>query len=99
MNFDATIVTDGQQAVDVIKGGKKIDLLITDVGLPGMNGRQVAEFGRNKWPEMKVLFITGYAEAAKHRADFLLPGADLLAKPFQMENLAAKIHELLATSA
>jgi DNA-binding response OmpR family regulator len=64
-----------------------------------MNGRQVAEFGRNKWPEMKVLFITGYAEAAKHRADFLLPGADLLAKPFQMENLAAKIHELLATSA
>jgi signal transduction histidine kinase len=99
MNFDATIVTDGQQAVDVIKGGKKIDLLITDVGLPGMNGRQVAEFGRNKWPEMKVLFITGYAEAAKHRADFLLPGADLLAKPFQMENLAAKIHELLAASA
>jgi signal transduction histidine kinase len=95
MSFDSIIVADGQQAVDVMKSGRKIDLLITDVGLPGMNGRQVAEFGRNKWPEMKVLFITGYAEAAKHRADFLLPGANLLAKPFQMESLATKIHELL----
>jgi signal transduction histidine kinase/DNA-binding response OmpR family regulator len=99
MKFDAIVVTDGPQAVDVIKSGRKIDLLITDVGLPGMNGRQVAEFGRNRWPLMKVLFITGYAEAAKHRADFLLPGADLLAKPFQMDSLAAKIHELLSKAA
>jgi signal transduction histidine kinase/DNA-binding response OmpR family regulator len=96
MKFDAIIVTDGQEAVDVIGSGRRIDLLITDVGLPGMNGRQVAEFGRSKQPGMKVLFITGYAEAAKHRADFLLPGAELLAKPFQMESLATKIHELLA---
>jgi signal transduction histidine kinase/DNA-binding response OmpR family regulator len=99
MKFDAIVVTDGQEAVEVMKSGRRIDLLITDVGLPGMNGRQVAEFGRNKWPRMQVLFITGYAEAAKHRADFLLPGAALLAKPFQMETLAAKIHELLAKAA
>ena len=96
MNFDPIMVADGPEAIEVIKRGQKIDLLITDVGLPGLNGRQVAEFARQIWPRVRVLFITGYAEAARHRAEFLIPGAELMAKPFQPEELAAKIHELLS---
>jgi signal transduction histidine kinase/response regulator RpfG family c-di-GMP phosphodiesterase len=95
MKFDPIMVADGAEAVEVIKRGQKIDLLITDVGLPGMNGRQVAEIARRVWPHVRVLFITGYAEAAKHRAEFLIPGAELMAKPFQMEALATKIHEMI----
>ena len=82
-------------SVDTLKNGRTVDLLIADVGLPGMNGRQVAKFARQRWPDLKLLFITGYAEAAKERADFLMPGAELIAKPFQVEALASKIHGLL----
>ena len=52
-------------------GSQRIDLMISDVGLPGMNGRQLAEIGRQLRPDLKVLFITGYAEHAAVRGGFL----------------------------
>ncbi len=72
-----------------------LDLLITDVGLPGLNGRQLAEIARQHRPDLKILFVTGYAEHATGHAPFLAPGMEMVTKPFALDALALKIREML----
>lgn len=86
---------DANTAVPIIESEQRIDLLISDVGLPGMNGRQLAEIGRQLRPELKVLFITGYAEHAAVRGGFLDPGMQLITKPFTFDLLTAKVREMI----
>jgi PAS domain S-box-containing protein len=87
---------DGPSALRILQSGAKIDLLVTDVGLPGgINGRQVADAGRALRPELKVLFITGYAESAIVGNGALEPWMQLLTKPFMMNALAARVREML----
>jgi CheY-like chemotaxis protein len=87
------------QALPYLEGGERVDLLITDVGLPGLNGRQLAEMARQRRPGLRVLFATGYAERAAVRSGLLEEGMDILTKPFAMDALAERLHSLLrATS-
>jgi len=87
---------DGPSALKVLESDKRIDLLITDVGLPGgMNGRQVADAARALRKDLKVLFITGYAENAVVGNGHLEPGMQILAKPFAMSTLANKVREMI----
>ncbi|MBV4455623.1 response regulator [Pseudomonas sp. SWRI103] len=86
---------DANAAMPIIESDQRIDLMISDVGLPGMNGRQLAEIGRQIRPELKVLFITGYAEHAAVRGGFLDPGMQLITKPFTFELLTAKVREMI----
>jgi CheY-like chemotaxis protein len=80
----------------ILQSDARIDLLVTDVGLPGgMNGRQMADAGRVTRPELKVLFITGYAENAVISHGHLEPGMHLLSKPFTIEVLASRIRDLI----
>jgi signal transduction histidine kinase len=88
---------DGTAALRLLASGVRPDLLVTDVGLPGqMNGRQVADAALALLPELKVLFITGYAENAVIGNGQLDPNMALTTKPFTMEALAAKVRVLLA---
>jgi CheY-like chemotaxis protein len=88
---------DGAGALRMLDSGIKPDLLVTDVGLPGqMNGRQVADAALARFPTLRVLFITGYAENAVIGSGQLDPHVALLTKPFTMEGLAAKVRALLA---
>ena len=87
---------DGRAALKLLDAGAAVDLLVTDVGLPGMNGRDVAEAARARVPGLKVLFVTGYAEGAAVRGGFLDAGMDMITKPFAIDTLAAKIREMLA---
>ena len=87
---------DGAAGLKVLQSGARIELLITDVGLPnGMNGRQVADAARSLRPDLKVLFITGYAENAAVGNGHLEPGMALLTKPFTMEALGTKVADML----
>ncbi|WP_166367270.1 ATP-binding protein [Pseudomonas akapageensis] len=86
---------DANAAVPILESAQHIDLMISDVGLPGMNGRQLAEIGRQLRPGLKVLFITGYAEHAEVRAGFLEPGMQMISKPFAFELLSAKVREMI----
>lgn len=87
---------DGPAGLRVLESNARIDLLITDVGLPGgMNGRQVADAARVHRPNLKVLFITGYAENAVIGRGRLENGMFVLTKPFQMEILADRIREII----
>jgi CheY-like chemotaxis protein len=83
------------QAMTILRSSVTIDLLLTDVGLPMMNGRQLAEFARESRPEIKVLFVTGYAENAAVRGGFLDRGMDMLTKPFLLNVLGLKIREMI----
>ena len=87
---------DGPAGLRVLESNARIDLLITDVGLPaGMNGRQVADAARVARPDLKVLFITGYAENAVVGAGRLDKGMYVMSKPFQMEKFASRIMEII----
>ena len=88
---------DGLTAIPILQSSQKIDLMISDVGLPGMNGRQIAEIGRQHRPHLPVLFMTGYAQSAASRSEFLAPGMEMISKPFSMDEMAAKIRDMLST--
>lgn len=87
---------DGPAGLKVLESNARIDLLISDVGLPGgMNGRQVADAARVVRPNLKVLFITGYAENAVIGQSRLEEGMFVMTKPFQMDLLAHRIREII----
>jgi PAS domain S-box-containing protein len=88
---------DAAAALAVIDTGTRIDLLVSDVGLPGMNGRQLAEIATARRPGLKVLFVTGYAEQAAVRHGFLSAGMEMITKPFVIDELASRIRSILAT--
>ena len=88
---------DGPTALKILRSDIRIDLVITDVGLPGgLNGRQVIDAARVIRPNLKVLFITGYAENAAIGNRLLEPGMELLTKPFVLTTLGNRIRDLLA---
>nr|WP_241198418.1 ATP-binding protein [Pseudomonas granadensis] len=86
---------DADTALPILNSTQRIDLLVSDVGLPGMNGRQLAEVGRQYRPGLKVLFITGYAEHAAVRGGFLDSGMQMITKPFTFDLLTAKVREMI----
>ena len=86
---------DSAAAMPILQSAVPIDLLVTDVGLPGINGRQLAEFARQQRPGLHVLFMTGYAEHATTRAEFLDPGMDLIAKPFAIDDFAQRVEQIV----
>ncbi len=99
LGYTAIEAVDGAAGLKVLRSDVRINLLITDVGLPGgMNGRQVADAGRAVRPGLKVLFITGYAENAVVGNGHLEPGMQVLTKPFAIDALASRIKELTTTS-
>ena len=87
---------DAEAALRIVESSAAIDLLATDVGLPGLNGRQLAEMARAVRPELKVLFLTGYAHNSGFDGDGdgLGPGMDLLAKPVSMDTFLAKVRDM-----
>jgi PAS domain S-box-containing protein len=95
LGYLAIEAQDGPTGLDMLRSARRIDLLITDMGLPGLNGRQVADAGRLLRPQLKVLFMTGYAETAAITEGFLEPGMAMITKPFAMEMLAHRIREII----
>ncbi|YCH20398.1 response regulator [Pseudomonas sp. D1-3] len=86
---------DVETALVHLQGEGRIDLLLTDVGLPRMNGRELAERARTLRRDLPILFMTGYAEKAINREVFLRRGMELLAKPFKMNELLEKVRASL----
>jgi PAS domain S-box-containing protein len=86
---------DGPGGLEVLQSGARIDLLVTDVGLPGLNGRQLADAGRLARPDLKILFMTGYAHKAAVGNGMLETGMELITKPFTIDQLSSKIRTML----
>jgi CheY-like chemotaxis protein len=86
---------DGPSGLKILHSKQPIDLLVTDIGLPGLNGRQLADAARERRPDLRVLFMTGYAENATIANGFLDPGMSMITKPFAIDALAARIRGMI----
>ena len=95
LGYGTREASDGLAGLRILETNARIDLLVTDVGLPGLNGRQLADQARIGRPDLKVLFMTGYAENAAFGAGHLEPGMQMITKPFPVEGLASKIRSII----
>ncbi len=95
LGYCAIEAADGSEALPIIASATQIDLLVTDIGLPGLNGRQIAEQARARRPGLKVLFVTGYAGDTGICSDQLEEGMVVIGKPFAAGQFAARIGELM----
>nr|WP_246556528.1 PAS domain-containing protein [Bradyrhizobium liaoningense] len=96
IGFNVLEAHDGPAGLNILQSDATIDLLVTDVGLPGgMNGRQLADAARTTQPALKVLFITGYAENAAIGNGQLAPDMQVLTKPFVVETLASRVLDMI----
>jgi len=95
LGYRAMEAADGPRGLEILQSDRRIDLLVTDIGLPGINGRQMVETARLVRPDLKVLFMTGYAENAALASGFLEHGMTMITKPFAMEALAARIRGMI----
>ncbi|MGI3900486.1 MAG: PAS domain S-box protein [Janthinobacterium lividum] len=98
LGYTALQAEDGPAGLAVLASGRRVDLLVTDVGLPGMNGRQLADQARLRRPDLKVLFITGYAENAAFGNGHLHPDMQMMTKPFAVDALAKRIRSMIRQS-
>ncbi len=99
LGYAAIEACDGPSALRILQGDDRIDLLVTDVGLPGLNGRQLADAARVPRPSLPVLFITGYAHNAAIGNGALEPGMEIVTKPFALDTLASKIRSMIEAGA
>jgi len=96
LGYSSIEAVDAASSLMILQSSVHIDLLVTDMGLPGgMNGRQLADAARAIRPELKILFITGYAENAVINHGHLLAGMQIMTKPFSMEALGTKLRGLI----
>jgi CheY-like chemotaxis protein len=95
LGYRSLQTSDGPAGLRILQSDEPVDLLVTDLGLPGMNGRQMAETARLHRPDLKVLFITGYAETATASSGFLDPGMEMITKPFSVEALAHRVRQMI----
>ncbi|MBV9836455.1 MAG: response regulator [Alphaproteobacteria bacterium] len=95
LGYGCLVAQEALGAIPILASARRIDLLISDVGLPGMTGRELAEVARQHRPELPILLITGYTQNAAIRSDFLGTNMDMITKPFPLDVLGAKINEML----
>jgi len=91
LGYRVVSAPDAPAALELLDEHPELRLLFTDVGLPGMNGRQLADEAMRRRPDMKILFTTGYARDAIVHDGRLDPGIDVVFKPFSFSDLAVKI--------
>jgi CheY-like chemotaxis protein len=97
LGYSPLQASDGTSGLRIVESTATVDLLVTDIGLPGLNGRELANAAREHRPGLKVLLITGYAESAAVTGGILNAGMEMLTKPFAVDALAAKVTALLET--
>jgi PAS domain S-box-containing protein len=95
LGYNVLLAPDARPAIALLQSDRAIDLLVSDIILPHVNGRKLADFARGFRPNLKVLFVSGYAENAAVRGDFLDEGMDMLTKPFSLDALGAKVRSMI----
>jgi CheY-like chemotaxis protein len=87
---------DASCGLNILRSSNRIDLLVSDVGLPGgMNGRQLADAARELRADLKILFITGYSEGVVNRTGRLETGMQVLIEPFPLNALATRVNSMI----
>jgi CheY-like chemotaxis protein/anti-sigma regulatory factor (Ser/Thr protein kinase) len=98
LGYEVICASCGPEALDLANDGRHFDLVITDVVMPKMNGRELADQLLEIRPETRLLFISGYADDVVLQTGLAMQGVPYLQKPFSLKQLAAKVQELLAVA-
>ena len=93
--YEVLLAADGEEAI-ALADRTRVDVLLTDLAMPGIGGHELADRLRTKAPEMKVMFMSGFAEGADFSASALPPATAFLEKPFTFAMLSERIRELIA---
>jgi CheY-like chemotaxis protein len=97
LNYKVLEASDGPSGLAIIReAAAPIDLLLTDVVMPGMNGRDFSNQARALVPGIRILFMSGYSEDAITRQGRLDPDVELIEKPFSSQQLATRVRSILA---
>ncbi len=92
-----TSCEDGQKAYEALQeDGDDVDLLLADIVMPGMDGIELSQKATALYPDLKVMFITGFAAVAIGKAAVAAPHARVLSKPFHLNDLVQQVNEMLA---
>jgi PAS domain S-box-containing protein len=98
--YDVLEASGGEEALDIIRSmDKRIHLMVSDVEMPGMNGPEVAKIARTIRKDMRVIFMSGYAEGAFRKQAETDEDVHFLPKPFQLKDLAAKVKDVMSGEA
>ncbi|MDG2520602.1 ATP-binding protein [Caulobacter segnis] len=95
LGYTVVHAANGEEALQLLDSGQAITLLFTDIVMPGMTGKQLADAAVARLPELKVLYTTGYTRNAVVHNGVIDPGTNYLSKPFTLESLGAKIRDVL----
>jgi GAF domain-containing protein len=95
LGYRVITAANGTEALALLTGGASVTMMLTDIVMPGMNGRELADAALAKWPTLKILFTTGYTRNAIVHNGLLDSGTHLLQKPFGIEQLGAKVRRVL----
>jgi signal transduction histidine kinase/CheY-like chemotaxis protein len=95
LGYEVLAAGGGAEALTILDQNPKIDLLFTDIVMPEINGRQLADEAKKRRPNLKVLFTTGYTRNAVVHNGTLDPGVRLLGKPFTLEQLSRIVRDVL----
>jgi CheY-like chemotaxis protein len=95
LGYQVLEAEDGASALRLLEEGGPANLLFTDVVMPGMTGRELADQAAHRWPEMKILYTTGFTRNAIVHGGQLDPGVDLLPKPYTLQELSRKVRLVL----
>jgi PAS domain S-box-containing protein len=95
LGYRALEATDGKTGLKMLHSSEPIELLVSDIGLPDINGRLLADAAREVRPGLKILLMTGYASEAAVAGGFLAPGMELITKPFTVEALAKRMRDMI----
>jgi CheY-like chemotaxis protein len=95
LNYQVIEAKDSAAALRLLDADKKFDLLLTDVVVPGKNGRQLADEVKRRRPDAKIVFMTGYSRNAIVHQGRLDPGTELISKPLIEGVVARKIRQVL----
>jgi signal transduction histidine kinase/CheY-like chemotaxis protein len=95
LGYDVVEAAAANEALRLLDECETVNLLLTDVVMPGTNGRQLADEARQRQPALKVVFMTGYSRNAIVHQGRLDPGVELIQKPLSSEQLAATIRQML----
>ncbi|MNV34068.1 Blue-light-activated protein [compost metagenome] len=99
LGMQVMTAANGEEGLELVRSTPGMNLLVTDVGLPGLNGRQLADAARAAHPGLRVLLMTGYAESAATDRGFLANGIELIVKPFSLEVLGERVKHMLESAA
>ena len=95
LGYNVIQAASGPAGLEILQSRQPVDLLVTDIGLPGLNGRQVAEAALLNRPDLPVLFMTGYADTAAMPNGFLKPNMLMVTKPIGIDALMTKIQSIM----